>query len=95
MIRFIKINNLYDLDNLYNLFITKKYLNKGRIQIGDFYFSISQTPRTCMILIEDLNKRNIANCIYSRDWFESNMLNIIKNIVNNLRKESYKDSFNY
>ena len=88
MIRFIKINNLYDLNNLYNLFITKKYLKKGRIQIGDYYFSLSQTSKTYMVLIEDLDKRNIVNCIYSKDWFESNMLNIIKNIVNNLSKES-------
>lgn len=88
MIRFIKINSLYDLENLYELFITKKYLKKGRIQIGDFYFSVSENPKTYMVLIEDLNKRNIANCIYSKDWFDSNILVIIQKIIENLNKDS-------
>lgn len=91
MIRFIKVNNLYDIDNLYNLFISKKLLNKGRIQIGNLYITVNENIKTYMILIEDLNKRNIANCIYSKDWFESNILETIKNIITNIDDNYYNN----
>lgn len=89
MIRFIKINSFYDIDKLNDLFITKSLLNKGRIQIGDLYITFNENSRTYMILVEDLNKRNIANCIYSKEWFESNILNTIKTIVSNFNQDSY------
>lgn len=84
MIRFIKINNLYDIDNLYNLFISKKLINKGRVSIGEKYITVNQNKKTYMILIEDSDKRNIANCIYSKEWFEDNILETVKKIVTNM-----------
>lgn len=83
MIRFIKINNLDDIEIIYNLFIIKKFVGKGRIQIGDYYFTVNENKKTYMILIEDLNKSNISNCIYDKTWFNNNIIPIIKSIVSN------------
>lgn len=87
MTRFIRVNNLYDLNNLKQLFIDKS-LQKRTVLIGDYYFNVSETVKSYMILVQDINKRTIANLIYSRDWFDENISESINNIVNNINKNS-------
>lgn len=83
MIRFIKVKDLRDVEIVYGLFITKKFVGKGRVQLGDYYITVNENKKTYMILIEDLDKSNIANCIYDKEWFNENIMTILKNIITN------------
>lgn len=78
MLEFIEILCLEDLENIKKLFITKELINRGFIQIGTKYFSINEIEKAYIVNIKDSNKRKIVNSIYSKRWFEENVIEKIK-----------------
>lgn len=78
MIEFIEILCLEDLKNIRGLFITKELMNRGRVSIGNNYFTVKEMKKTYIVTIEDKDKRKIVNSIYSKSWFESNILDRIQ-----------------
>lgn len=90
MLEFIEILCLEDLENVKKLFITKELMNKGNIQIGTRYFSINEMEKTYIVNIKDSNKRKIVSSIYSKKWFEDNIINRIQTEVINKYEYSKK-----
>ena len=78
MVEFIEILCLEDLENIKKLFITKELMNRGTVQIGTKYFSINEMEKTYIVNIKDSNKRKIVNSIYSKRWFDNNVIEKIK-----------------
>lgn len=90
MLEFIEILCLEDLENTKKLFITKELMNRGIVQIGTRYFSINEMEKTYIVNIKDSNKRKIVNSIYSKKWFEENVIEIIeKEIINKYSKKIF------
>lgn len=87
MLEFIEILCLEDLENLKKLFITGELMNRGMIQIGTRYFSVNKMEKAYIVNIKDSSKRKIVNSIYSKRWFEDN-------IVSKIQKEIL-DKYNY
>lgn len=78
MVEFIEILCLEDLENTKKLFITKELMNRGTVQIGTKYFSINEMEKAYIVNIKDSNKRKIVNSIYSKRWFENNVIEKIQ-----------------
>lgn len=78
MVEFIEILCLEDLENTKKLFITKELMNRGTVQIGTKYFSINEMEKTYIVNIKDSNRRKIVNSIYSKRWFENNVIEKIQ-----------------
>lgn len=78
MVEFIEILCLEDLENTKKLFITKELMNRGTVQIGTKYFSINEMEKTYIVNIKDSNRKKIVSSIYSKKWFEDNVIEKIK-----------------
>lgn len=90
MLEFIEILCLEDLENTKKLFITKELMNRGIVQIGTRYFSINEMEKTYIVNIKDSNKRKIVNSIYSKRWFEENVIEKIKkNIIGKYNRKTF------
>ena len=76
-----------DYNNIIGLFYTKELMNRGRVLIGDYYFTVKEQEKTYIVTIEDINKRKIVNSIFNKKWFEEHILEDIKIRFSYITKE--------
>lgn len=71
-----------DYDNIVKLFCTKELMNRGKVKIGNYYFTIIEQEKTYIVTIDDCKKRKIVNSIFNKKWFEINILDRILSLYN-------------
>lgn len=70
-----------DYYNIRKLFYTKELMNRGRVKICQYYFTINEQEKTYIVTIEDINKKKIVNSIFNKKWFEMNILEEVKRYI--------------